>query len=227
MRNVNELHPFLQIKLKELQDLCAKNGLKIGISECYRTVKEQNDLYAQGRTKAGSIVTNCKGDSYSSPHQWGIAFDFYRNDGKGAYNDGDNFFTKVGTLAKSIGLESGCFWKSFVDKPHVQLRCYGSTISKIKNTYGSFTTYHETWNYKPKEKVNCKSPKKDILWLQERLALCLNIDLVIDGVYGNNTSNAVKSYWKKLGWNIAEKDKYGYYKAGEKTVNALSNFRVK
>ena len=72
-RNTKELHPFLQIKINELQELCNKKGLKIGIGECFRTVKEQDSLYALGRTAAGKIVTNAKGSGYSSMHQWGIA----------------------------------------------------------------------------------------------------------------------------------------------------------
>ena len=42
--------------------------------------------------------------SYSSMHQWGIAFDFYRNDGKGAYNNNDGFFNKVGAIGQKLGL---------------------------------------------------------------------------------------------------------------------------
>ena len=78
-RDITKLHPRLQTKAEELIALCKKNGIAIKISECYRTVEEQNELYAQGRTKAGSIVTNARGTSYSSQHQWGIAFDFNCN----------------------------------------------------------------------------------------------------------------------------------------------------
>ena len=109
-RDQSKLHPILQYKMKQLIELCEKEGLKIGIGECVRSVKEQNDLYAKVRTKTGNIVTNAKGSSYSSLHQWGIAFDFYRNDGKGAYNESDGFFKKVGKIAVSIGLEWGGIW---------------------------------------------------------------------------------------------------------------------
>ena len=83
-RDVSQLHPELQQKIKLLQQKCKEAGIPIGIGECYRSVAEQDALYAQGRTKAGSIVTNAKGSSYSSQHQWYIAVDIYRNDGKGA-----------------------------------------------------------------------------------------------------------------------------------------------
>lgn len=146
MRDVTQLHPTLQAKIKTLQSKCNAAGYKIGISECLRTVAEQDALYAQGRTKSGSIVTNAKGSTYSSMHQWGVAFDFYRNDGKGAYNNNDKFFDKVGAIGVSIGLEWGGNWKSIVDKPHFQLPDWGSTTSKLKSTYKTPDAFMKTWS---------------------------------------------------------------------------------
>lgn len=146
MRDRTKLHPKLQKKLKQLEAECAKAGLKIGISECVRTVAEQDALYAQGRTKPGPIVTNAKGSTYSSCHMWGIAFDFYRNDGKGAYYDKDGFFTKVGKIGQKLGLEWGGSWKSIVDKPHFQLPDWGSTTSRLKAIYGTPDKFFKTWD---------------------------------------------------------------------------------
>ncbi len=80
---------------KELMAACEKQGCPIGIGECFRTVQEQNRLYAQGRTKPGPVVTNAPGSTYRSMHQWGVAFDVYRKDGKGAYNESGNYFQRV------------------------------------------------------------------------------------------------------------------------------------
>ena len=104
-------HPELQEKAEKLVSACKGQGLIIGIGECYRTVEEQDALYAKGRTSPGDIVTYAKGSSYSSHHQWGTAFDFYRNDGKGAYNDSDGFFSKVGEIGRKLGLEWGGNWE--------------------------------------------------------------------------------------------------------------------
>lgn len=145
MRDVTQLHPTLQAKIKELKKACAAQGLKIGIGECLRTAKEQDDLYAQGRAKPGAIVTNARGSTYSSMHQWGIAFDFYRDDGLGAFNDYDAFFTNVGRIGQSIGLEWGGAWKSIKDKPHFQLPDWGSTPSKLKSLYGKPEKFFATW----------------------------------------------------------------------------------
>lgn len=149
MRNINALHPELQQKITELRSLCEKKGLKIGIGECLRTAEEQDAFYAQGRTKPGSIVTNARGSTYSSQHQWGIAADFYRNDGKGAFNEEGNFFYRVGALARSVGLGWGGDWKSPVDKPHLYLPQWGSTTAQLKQMYGTPDKFMQTWVKRP------------------------------------------------------------------------------
>ena len=152
-RDITKCHPELQQKCAQLIEKCAQKGLNIAIGECYRTVEEQNELYAQGRTKAGNIVTNAKGSDYSSHHQWGTAFDFYRNDGKGAYNDSDGFFGKVGSVGKSLGLEWGGDWRSPVDKPHFQLTYWGSTTAELKRLYGTPEEFKKTWEAEEMEKI--------------------------------------------------------------------------
>lgn len=160
MRDVSQLHPELQKKLRKLVKQCEINGLKIGISECLRSTKEQDDLYAQGRTKPGPIVTNARGSNYSSMHQWGVAFDFYRNDGKGAYNTSGKFFEKVGAIGKSIGLEWGGDWKSIKDMPHFQLPNWGSTTSTLKRLYKEPAMFFKTWDNGGKAATTKKSSKK-------------------------------------------------------------------
>lgn len=147
-RDVSKLHPELQEKISQFRVACEKAGLKVGIGECFRTVKEQDDLYAQGRTKPGKIVTNAKGSTLSSMHMWGVAFDFYRNDGKGAYNTSGKFFEKVGAIGKKLGLEWGGDWKSFKDMPHFQLPQWGSTTANLKAKYGTPEKFKETWGKK-------------------------------------------------------------------------------
>lgn len=145
MRNINNCHPRLIDLSKKLVSACRGQGLIIGIGESFRTKEEQDALYAKGRTAPGNIVTNAKGSSYSSHHQWGTAFDIYRNDGKGVYTDGDGFFEKVGKIGKSIGLEWGGDWKSPVDKPHFQLPDWGSTTARLKRMYGTPENFMKTW----------------------------------------------------------------------------------
>ena len=160
MRNVSQLHPTLQKKVVELQKECKKQGIKIKIGECFRTVAEQNALYAKGRTAPGSIVTNAKGNSYSSMHQWGVAFDFFLDmdvdkDGKtsdDAFNNATKLFNKVGSIGKKLGLEWGGDWKSIKDLPHFQLPDWGSTATQLKKKYGTPDKFKATWSAKEEVK---------------------------------------------------------------------------
>ena len=164
MRNVSQLHPTLQKKVVKLQKECLKAGIKIKIGECVRTETEQNALYAKGRTAPGSIVTNAKGNSYSSMHQWGVAFDFFLDmdvdkDGKksdDAFNNATKLFNKVGAIGKKLGLEWGGDWKSIKDLPHFQLPYWGSTATQLKKKYGTPEKFKETWDNK-KDVKNVKA----------------------------------------------------------------------
>lgn len=145
MRNIDALHPDLREKVYELKNYCEAAGLKIGIGECLRTAAEQDALYAKGRTASGKIVTNAKGSTFSSMHQWGVSFDFFRNDGLGAYNTTDGFFEKVGAIGKKIGLMWGGDFKSIKDMPHFQLPDWGSGPAKLKSLYGTPEKFFSTW----------------------------------------------------------------------------------
>ena len=120
MRDITLCHPRLQRIASAWIKACATEGITVAIGETLRTVAEQDALYAQGRTKPGNIVTNAKGSSYSSQHQWGVAFDFYLKmdvDGDGsvsddAYNDSTGMFKKAAELAKALGLAWGGDWRS-------------------------------------------------------------------------------------------------------------------
>lgn len=147
MRGIQHLHPELNPIASEFGSLCKAAGLNVLITETFRTTAEQNALYAQGRTTPGGIVTRAKGDTYQSPHQWGVAFDFCRNVKGREYDDSDGFFGKCGAVGKQLGLRWGGDFKTFVDKPHLELIKYmpkGST-SWLKSQYGTPDKFKLTW----------------------------------------------------------------------------------
>lgn len=145
MRDITQCHPRLQVLADDLVVACERKGLRIQITECLRTVAEQDGLYAQGRTKPGRIVTRAKGSSFSSMHQWGVAFDFCRNDGRGSFDNSDGFFQKIGAIGKTLGLEWGGDWVSIKDYPHFQLPDWGSTTTRLKQMYGTPEKFRATW----------------------------------------------------------------------------------
>ena len=153
MRDVKQLHPELQEKFELLQKKCAQKGIKIRATECLRTAKEQDALYAKGRTAPGSKVTNARGRDAKSMHQWGVAVDIVID--MDADKDGDvdirdlynvKLLNVVGKIGESIGLEWGGSWKSIVDKPHFQLPDWGSIPTKLKAKYGTPEKFIATWS---------------------------------------------------------------------------------
>lgn len=225
-RNINALHPNLQEKLKQLNILCSQNQLNIGIGECFRTVDEQDALYAQGRTKPGNIVTNTKGSSYSSQHQWGIAFDFFKNE-KGHEFDDLLFFTNVSKLAKSIGLAWGGDWNSFKDRPHLYLPNWGSTTQRLKALYGTPEKFIATWS-SPSPTVSTSSSKQSFIAAgQLHINNFTGAGIATDGIRGKQTKKAGIMAWQ-LGLS---KDYNSELKidgiAGRKTKDAMKGKSIR
>lgn len=220
MREINDLHPRLQEKIAELKSLVRKElGIEIGISECLRTVAEQDALYAKGRTATGSIVTNCRGNTYSSMHQWGVAFDFYLKcdvdkDGQtsdDAFNNQTRLFNKIGAIGQRIGLEWGGSWKSITDLPHFQLADWGSTASKLKQKFGTPDKFFATWDTSKvasnavstskNTDVSKVSFKKLVMELQQALNEEFNAKLTVDGFAGPKTLAATPTFSKAVSKN--------------------------
>ena len=196
-RDITMCHPRLQTLANSLVLECKRQGLQVKIGECFRSVAEQNELYAKGRTKKGSIVTYAKGSDYSSMHQWGIAFDVIRNDGKGAYNNSDGWFDKVGKIGKTLGLEWGGDWTKPTDRPHFQLPDWGSTATRLKNLYGNVDNFKKTWVVK-------KVEKKKITTYDEAVEVLAEKGVVTSREYWDNAVKCVK-YLDGLIINMANK----------------------
>lgn len=123
-----ELHPIVKQKALELQEILHKQGITILYTQGYRDFYTQARIYAQGRTLPGKIVTNAK-PGYS-PHNYGLAVDFVPLvNGKAAWDRVD-LFEKIGAEAKKVGFEWGGDFKSFLDRPHLQIM-FGLTIKDL------------------------------------------------------------------------------------------------
>lgn len=70
---IANLLPHVQPYARALVKKAAQHGITIKVIGGLRTYEEQNELFAQGRTKPGRIVTNARGGF--SNHNFGIAFD--------------------------------------------------------------------------------------------------------------------------------------------------------
>jgi peptidoglycan LD-endopeptidase CwlK len=123
--------PFLEKLLDMLAD-CQVQQREYVATLGYRTWVQQDEYYAQGRTRPGPIITNARGGE--SAHNYGIAVDFFASKphavGTPAIPDWTpGAYDLLGQMAKLRGLEWGGDWGRFPDRPHVQWPGYDTAVT--------------------------------------------------------------------------------------------------
>ena len=98
------------------------------VIEGHRTTARQQDLFAQGRTRPGPIVTNCDGVNKKSRHQTSpsVAVDvvpYFADVPHIRWDDRDSFFELAGfvqatAIKLGIRIRWGGHWSRFPDLPH-------------------------------------------------------------------------------------------------------------
>lgn len=116
-RKLTDLLPVVQAKAKAFIAAAKAEGIDVLITSTYRDNQSQDELYAQGRTRPGKVVTNARGGQ--SYHNYRVAFDFVPVIGGKAVWSDLALFRRLGKIGKSLGLEWGGDWK-FRDYPHLQ-----------------------------------------------------------------------------------------------------------
>jgi len=141
------MHPALRDELKnqylEINTKLPK-GVRLRLTQTLRTFQEQNELYAQGRTTKGKIVTNAvAGKSW---HNYGLSFDIvilYDKDNNGTFEtaswDEDKYFMMVVNYFKSKGWFWGGEFRNLYDSPHFE-KTFGMSISQALAKYNAGDT---------------------------------------------------------------------------------------
>ncbi|HEY4270450.1 MAG TPA: M15 family metallopeptidase [Candidatus Udaeobacter sp.] len=132
-----EVQPYPRALVKK----AAQHGITIKILSGLRTYEEQNELFAQGRTKPGRTVTNARAGF--SNHNFGIAFDIGIFEGT-KYIDESPTYKAIGILGMDLGLEWGGNWKTIVDQPHFQLRPKWAAEIKERDMLAELRTRKES-----------------------------------------------------------------------------------
>lgn len=137
----SKLNPIVNERKNRLIQKAVEQNIKIVITEDIRSFKEQEELYQQGRTKKGNIVTNTKaGESY---HNYGLAFDYALLNSSGTIiwdtsydgnGNGKSDWFEVADIGKKLGFDWGGDWTSFIDYPHLQMT-FGISIAMLKEGY--------------------------------------------------------------------------------------------
>lgn len=135
-RNIERLHPKVRDKAREFINRVEKElGIKLRATSTLRTYAEQDELYAQGRTKKGGIVTNAKGGQ--SNHNFGTALDVVPIvNGQADWKTSADTWSKIAKVGKAVGFDWGGDWKSIVDKPHFEMN-FGNSLAQMRQKYES------------------------------------------------------------------------------------------
>lgn len=116
--NTELIYPKLLDRIVEVVEVLRKKRQRFVATHGFRTVEEQDELYAQGRTKPGLKVTNARGGQ--SQHNFGLAIDFVYDvnpDTKGVEPGwSKGLYTPLVITVVQAGLHSGVHYN---DVPHV------------------------------------------------------------------------------------------------------------
>lgn len=133
------LYHVVSERSEQLIQQAKTKGIEVIITDDFRSFKEQNHLYAKGRSTEGEIVTHAQGGE--SFHNYGLAIDFallnqkqqaiwdMTYDGNG---NGKPDWLEVVDIAKKLGFEWGGDWQDFKDYPHLQMD-FGLSIHDLQN----------------------------------------------------------------------------------------------
>ncbi|WP_244897359.1 M15 family metallopeptidase [Marinococcus halophilus] len=134
----NALHPVVEERKNEWIQRAEQQGIQVVVTDGYRSVEEQNALYAQGRTTQGEIVTQARGgESY---HNYGLAIDFALRtpDGELVWDmerddngNGKADWTEAVEIAKELGFNWGGDWPGFKDYPHLEMT-FGLSLEELQ-----------------------------------------------------------------------------------------------
>ena len=111
-RDVSELRSGAREACEAFLKECQAKGLDIFLTETYRSQERQNELYSQGRTTKGKVVTWTKRSKHTERCAWDVSFKSTGYDELGKFYD-------AGRIANYLGIEWGGNWKK-ADRPHFQ-----------------------------------------------------------------------------------------------------------
>ncbi|TGB04672.1 D-alanyl-D-alanine carboxypeptidase family protein [Halobacillus salinus] len=193
-RNMKAVHPAVKDKIHLLLIKCYRDGINVQISSGYRSNTEQQRIYNQGRTTAGSVVTNAKPGQ--SVHNYGLAVDYFLTnwDGTDATWTVNKDWRSVAEFGKALRFNWGGDWKNFRDYAHLELTD-GLSWRDLKA------------GRRPRDVVLNEGPPQqghsgyDTYRLQIALR-DIGYNLEADGFFGSSTDSVLKQFQREHGLEV-------------------------
>jgi len=130
-RKLDDLIPQAKERVERFIALCQEQDIDLLVTSTFRDHESQGELYEQGRTRPGKIVTNAKaGESW---HNYRCAVDVVPLvNGKPNWDGSDPIWQTIGELGEQAGLEWAGRWHSFKELAHFQYTG-GLTLTDLKS----------------------------------------------------------------------------------------------
>ena len=137
-RSLDDLHPQVKAMAEELLARCAAAAIPLTVTFTLRSLERQAQLYGQGRTTPGLVVTNAR-PGYSL-HNYGLALDVVPDELLPLPRWGDTpkhrartaeLWAQVGAIGKAVGLRWGGEFKRLPDRPHFEWSG-GLTLAQLR-----------------------------------------------------------------------------------------------
>jgi peptidoglycan L-alanyl-D-glutamate endopeptidase CwlK len=120
-RDINDLTPEAAQKcrafLAAAEAKLAPLGLRLLVTCTYRSQKEQDALYALGRTTPGKIVTWTRRSVHTKRRAWDVVFQNIKT-GRLVW---DGPWDELGKIAADLDITWGGAWPRCKDRPHFQM----------------------------------------------------------------------------------------------------------
>jgi peptidoglycan LD-endopeptidase CwlK len=128
-RKISDLRPAFGAKCVRVLEACKAKGVELMVTCTLRTMDEQAELYAQGRTAPGHIVTNAKPGA--SAHNYGLAMDVVPVvNHKLEWDVNAPEWQVYADAVRAEGLQWGGDFTGLKDFPHCQLANWRDHIHK-------------------------------------------------------------------------------------------------
>lgn len=152
--HLRAIRPEVSGRAVQLLSRCQRAGIRLCITQGYRSTEDQDRIFAKGRTvqsdvpcrhgsdtrkpgtcdehPLGATVTKARGGH--SWHNWGLAFDVavLDDDGQPSWPEDDALWRRIGEIGEDLDLQWGGRFQRFPDRPHFQMTL-GLSLALLEN----------------------------------------------------------------------------------------------
>lgn len=121
------VYPELARRIRTMADILEGEGVHLRVTQGLRSWHDQDQLWMQGRDRAGNVVDAKTIVTHAPPghswHNFALAVDVVPMslEGQPDWNPKHPVWDRIIKVGAAMGLDSGSVWRTFPDYPHFQM----------------------------------------------------------------------------------------------------------